>query len=132
MPLRSLTVRQFKYSSYQLRLSYESIMNGEEEVEKHYSPLSIAAFLIIGCLVSIGAGFLGGEQMHYLILDNMPFFFSHDLRPDLIFYPPIAVLLLDVLWSISSLSKSSELPGLLSSSSLEADTKPTRKSNRRI
>ncbi len=33
--------------------------------------------------------------MHYAILEDMPKFFDQHVRPELLFYPPIAVLVID-------------------------------------
>lgn len=81
---------------------HTSLMQDDEKPDKPFTRLTAYSFLVIAFLASVLAGYFMGEHMHYVILDNMPFFFSHDVRPDLLFYPPIAVLIVDTMHSVAS------------------------------
>jgi hypothetical protein len=88
--------------TYRPKSIHASLMGDEEKPDKPFTRLTAYAFLVIAFIASVVAGYIMGEQMHYVILDNMPFFFSHDVRPDLLFYPPIAVLIVDTMHSVAS------------------------------
>ncbi|HKS29577.1 MAG TPA: J domain-containing protein [Pyrinomonadaceae bacterium] len=88
--------------TYRPKSIHTSLMEDEEKPDKPFSRLTAYAFLIAAFMASLGAGYVMGEHMHYVILDNMPFFFSHDVKPHLLFYPPIAVLIVDTMHSVAS------------------------------
>ncbi len=76
-------------------------MRDEEKPEKPFTRFTASAFLVIGYAVSIALGLLVGAQMHYVVSD-MAFFFDQHVRPDLFFYPPIAVLIVDTMHTVAS------------------------------
>ena len=88
--------------TYRPNTIHTSLMQEDEKPEKPFTRLTAYMFLVIAFVASVVAGYFMGEHMHYVILDNMPFFFSHDVRPDLLFYPPIAVLIVDTMHSVAS------------------------------
>jgi hypothetical protein len=92
----------FERYTYSPKTIHDSIMQEEEKPDKPFTRLTAYSFLVVAFLISVTAGYLLGEHMHYIILDNMPFFFDHDLRPHLLFYPPIAVLIVDTMHSVAS------------------------------
>jgi hypothetical protein len=94
-----LSLERYTYSPNSI---HTSLMQDEEKPDKPFTRLTAYAFLVIAFLASVAAGYVMGEHMHYIILDNMPFFFSHDVRPHLLFYPPIAVLIVDTMHSVAS------------------------------
>ena len=79
----------------------ESIMKGAEKPEKPFTRLTAYAFLIIGYVISLAAGLFVGVHTHYIVSD-LAFFFDQHVRPDLLFYPPIAVLIVDTMHSVAS------------------------------
>jgi len=89
----------------------------EEKPEQPYTRFSAYAFLLVGYVISIGGGLiLGWHAQEYFDglsmlfrygarLDQSNMFFSLStllLIPDLVVYPPIAVLIVDGLHSIAS------------------------------
>lgn len=88
--------------TYRPKSIHTSLMGDEEKPDKPFTRLTAYCFLVVAFLTSVVLGYIMGEHMHYVILDNMPFFFSHDVRPDLLFYPPIAVLIVDTMHSVAS------------------------------
>lgn len=78
-----------------------SIMNGVEDPEKPFTRFRAYAFLIGGYLVSVAAGLFAGAHAEYFIRD-LAFFFDQKIRPDLVFYPPIAVLIVDTMHKFAS------------------------------
>jgi hypothetical protein len=78
-----------------------SIMNGVESPEKPFTRFKAFAFLIGGYLISVAAGLFAGAHAEYIIGD-LAVFFDQNIRPDLVFYPPIAVLIVDTMHTFAS------------------------------
>ena len=78
-----------------------SIIDEKEKPEKPFTRFSAYVFLVVGYVVSIGAGLFIAEQLQY-VMNDMKFIFDQNIRPDLIFYPPIAVLLVDTMHNFAS------------------------------
>jgi hypothetical protein len=78
-----------------------SIMNGVESQDKPFTRFRAFAFLIIGYLISVAAGLFAGAHADYIIGD-LAMFFDQNIRPDLVFYPPIAVLIVDTMHTFAS------------------------------
>lgn len=78
---------------------HESIINEEEEPRKPFSRSMAWTFLVGGASVSIALGLFLGDQIqtNYNILEFMPGLFDQQLRPNLLLYPPIAVLVVDLM-----------------------------------
>ncbi|HEX8649317.1 MAG TPA: J domain-containing protein [Pyrinomonadaceae bacterium] len=92
----------FERYTYRPKPIQDSIMRGEEEKpDKPFTRFTAYAFLIVGYVVSIAAGLFVGVHTHYIVSD-LAFFFDQHLRPDLLFYPPIAVLIVDTMHSVAS------------------------------
>jgi hypothetical protein len=91
----------FERYTYRPKPIQDSIMRGEEKPDKPFTRFTAYAFLIVGYGVSIGAGLFVGVHTHYIVSD-LAFFFDQHLRPDLLFYPPIAVLIVDTMHSVAS------------------------------
>ena len=90
----------FARYTYRPKSVRDSIMR-EEESEKPFTRLAASAFLVIGYVVSLVAGLFAGEHVYYVVSD-MAYFFDHSVRPDLLFYPPIAVLIVDTMHTVAS------------------------------
>jgi hypothetical protein len=67
---------------------------------KTYSPTRIISFLIGGVAISSLVGLVVSEHAQYIILQASPFFFDSKIHPELFFYPPIAVLVVDLLHTV--------------------------------
>ncbi|MEJ7615747.1 MAG: J domain-containing protein [Pyrinomonadaceae bacterium] len=91
----------FDRYTYQPKFIQDSIMRGEEPTGKPFTRLTAYAFLVFGYVTSIAIGLYMGGHVHYVVQD-MAFFFDQSLRPDLLFYPPIAVLIVDTMHSVAS------------------------------
>jgi DnaJ domain len=105
MGLWQLVVRLragFERYTYQPKSIHDSIMHGEEKPDKPFTRFAASSFLVGGYLLSLAAGLFVGSQMYNLILSEVPFFFAPQIRFELIFYPPIAVLIVDTLHTIAA------------------------------
>jgi fumarate reductase subunit C len=91
----------FERYTYKPKFIQDSIMSGEEKSEKPYSRLTAYAFLIVGYIGSLAAGLFMAGHVHYIVSD-MALFFDQNIRLDLLFYPPIAVLIVDTMHSVAS------------------------------
>jgi DnaJ domain len=69
---------------------------------KPFTRFAASSFLIGGYVTCLGAGLLLGEQMYHTILSEVPFLYDPQLRPELLFYPPIAVLVIDTMHTVAS------------------------------
>jgi curved DNA-binding protein CbpA len=87
--------------TYKPKQIHASIMAEEERSEKPFTRFSAYVFLVVGYIVSIAAGLLIADQLHY-VMNDLTFIFDQNVRPDLIFYPPIAVLLVDTMHTFAS------------------------------
>ncbi len=76
---------------------HDSILEDIEPATKPYSRFKAVSFLIVGVGISLGIGLVIGNYLELLIGASMPKFFSPSLRPEFIFYPPIVVLLVDLM-----------------------------------
>lgn len=90
----------FERYTYQPKPLQESIMR-EEKPEKPFTRFTASAFLVVGYVASLVAGLIVGGHMYY-ILSDLNLLFDHQIRPDLFFYPPIAVLLVDTMHAVAS------------------------------
>jgi curved DNA-binding protein CbpA len=93
----------FAHYTYQPKRIHDSIINEEEKPDKPFTRLTASAFLILGYAASLAAGLFIGSHAHYVVIFNdVPYLFGQHLRPDLIFYPPIAVLIVDTMHTVAS------------------------------
>lgn len=90
----------FHHYTYKPKSIHVSFMD-EEKSEKPFTRVTAYAFLIVGYAASIGAGLFVGLHTHYIVSD-LRYFFDQQVRPDLFFYPPIAVLIVDTMHSVAS------------------------------
>ena len=91
----------FERYTYKPERIHVSIINEEEKPEKPFTRFSAYVFLVGGYALSIAFGLFAAYQLHYVIND-LTFVFDQHIRPDLIFYPPIAVLLVDTMHNFAS------------------------------
>lgn len=80
---------------------YDSILRDEED-EKPFSRVTAVSFLMFGVCLSLGVGLAVGKYLEILIMNMMPQMFAPTLDLELIFYPPIAVLIIDTMHLIAN------------------------------
>ena len=88
--------------TYRTKAVLDSLLRVEEKPDKPFPRAAAYAFLMAGSAVAAAAGWFLGEQIRSDVLVDMPFYFSQQVRPHLIFYPPIAVLIVDTMHSVAS------------------------------
>jgi hypothetical protein len=91
----------FQRYTYQPHLIHDSITQESESAAKPFTRFAASSFLVVGYAASLGMGLLLGQQMNGTILAAVPGLDPH-LRPELLFYPPIAVLIVDTLHTVAS------------------------------
>jgi len=91
----------FAHYTYNPNSIQNSLMDNEENPNKPFTRLSAYSFLIVGYVASLGAGLFVGVHTHYIVSD-LAYFFDQHVRPDLLFYPPIAVLIVDTMHAVAS------------------------------
>ncbi len=92
----------FERYTYQPKSIHDSLMREEEKPDKPFTRFAASSFLVGGYMLSLAAGLFVGSHMYNLILSEVPFFFAPQVRPELCFYPPIAVLIVDTLHTIAA------------------------------
>jgi curved DNA-binding protein CbpA len=91
----------FERYTYQPKSIHYSLMNEEEEETKPFTRSTAWAFLVIGSAAFLGAGLIAGIHTHYIV-EDLAFFFDHQPHFDLLFYPPIAVLIIDTMHTVAN------------------------------
>lgn len=81
---------------------HDSIMQEAEGPAKPFTSFAASSFLIGGYAASFGIGLLLGEQINNTILGAVPFLYDPQVRPHLVLYPPIAVLVIDTMHSVAA------------------------------
>jgi hypothetical protein len=105
----------FAHYTYSPKVIQDSIMRDDEKPEQPFTRFSAYAFLLVGYALSIGVGliigwhaqgFMSGLTMllpREVTHTNMLFYSSTILLiPDLVVYPPIAVLIVDSMQALTS------------------------------
>lgn len=107
----------FKYYTYTPKPIQDTLMGPEEQPEQPFTRFSAYTFLLVGYGLSVGVGLfigwhtqdffndmmLGFEHRVHLVQSNVAFFLSSALlTPDLVIYPPIAVLIVDSMQALTS------------------------------
>ncbi len=92
----------FERYTYSYEKIHDSLLTELEEETRPYSRLTAIAFLVIGLFISLGVGLVIGNLMDGFTSTVMPRLFSQSLSPEFVFYPPIAVLLVDTMHFITS------------------------------
>lgn len=81
---------------------HDSILEEIEEETKPYSRAAAVSFIVIGLTISLGVGWLVGNYLEFLMAAAMPTTFLRTLKPELIVYPPIIVLIVDMMHTFAS------------------------------
>jgi curved DNA-binding protein CbpA len=94
----------FEHYTYKPKSIHDSIINTEDgKPEKPFTRFTASTFLILGYAASLAAGLFVGSHAHYVtIFNDLPYLFGQHFRLDLLFYPPIAVLIVDTMHTIAS------------------------------
>ncbi len=90
----------FEHYTYDADDLHESIFG--EVTDKPYSKYSAIAFLLIGIGISLVIGLFIGSYLEMSIVSMDPKLFSPTLQPEMAFYPPIVVLLVDIMHNVVS------------------------------
>ena len=80
---------------------HDSILDENERPQKPYSRVGSVAILTAGFLVCIILGYLIGTQVDFAYR-TVPSMFAENLRPEVVFYPPIFVFFVDLMHTIAS------------------------------
>ena len=106
----------FNHYTYSPKSWQDSILREVEKPEQPYTRFSAYTFLLVGYVVSVGLGLIIGWHAQGF-LDGLTVFFRHVdgvqsnmlfvsstalLIPDLVVYPPIAVLIVDTMQAVTS------------------------------
>src|SRR5215203_5920840 len=83
---------------------HDSIIEAEGGAVKHYSRFLAGTFLVLGVVVSFVAGLLIGNYADVGLIPHPPLFWFSN--PEFVFYPPIFVLVVDLMHSIVSRAES--------------------------
>ena len=81
---------------------HDSILEETEPEQKPFTRFKAITFLLVGFCSCLGLGLLIGYLFSVSINETMPSLFSAQFRPEIIFYPPIAVLLVDLMHAVAS------------------------------
>ena len=92
----------FSRYTYQPSSLHDSVTQDVNKSDKPFTRFAASSFLVIGYMACLGAGLLLGEQMYSTILSEVPFLYDTQIRPELLFYPPIAVLVIDTMHMIAA------------------------------
>jgi len=93
----------FERYTYSQENIHDSILDENEHViTKPFTRFKAISFLLIGVCLSLSVGLVIGHYLKTVIAGTMSPLFSHTLGPEFVFYPPIAVLLVDVMHAFIS------------------------------
>jgi hypothetical protein len=91
----------FDRYTYRPKIIQDSIIKGEDLPDKPFTRSTAAAFLCLGSMACLAAGLFVGVHTYYIV-EDLAFFFDQQVRLDMLFYPPIAVLIIDTMHAIAS------------------------------
>ena len=80
---------------------HESILDDQEQKRKPYSRLLAGASLVLGLVAIFVLGLYIGQHVELFSI-TMPSMFSNSLKPESVFYPPIFVLIVDLVHTIAT------------------------------
>ncbi len=92
----------FERYTYHDESIHDSIFSESEPPAKPFTRAAAICFLIVGFGLSLFVGLLIGNYFDFSAHATMPAFFSASLKPEFIFYPPIFVLLVDLMHHFAS------------------------------
>lgn len=95
----------FEHYTYKSKSSKNDSISDAEETnsDKPFSRFAASTFLIVGYVASLVCGLYAASAMRYFVIfDDLPYLFGQHFRADLLFYPPIAVLIVDTMHTVAS------------------------------
>lgn len=92
----------FQRYTYHPQPIHDSITREPEAAGKPFTRFAASSFLILGYAASFGIGLLLGQQMNDSFLRAVPGLGDPSLQPEMLFYPPIAVLVVDTMHTVAS------------------------------
>ncbi|MDQ3322875.1 MAG: DnaJ domain-containing protein [Acidobacteriota bacterium] len=92
----------FERYTYKDENIHDSIFQETETVTKPFTRVSAVCFLVVGFFLSFGIGLFIGNYLDVFAVHSMPSIFSSNLRPEFIFYPPIFVLIVDLMHAFAT------------------------------
>lgn len=92
----------FERYTYSDAKFHDSILEESETAAKPYSRFAAVSFIVAGLGISLGVGLVIGNYLEIFVAASIPSYFSPTLKPELVFYPPIIVLLVDLMHSFAS------------------------------
>ncbi len=81
---------------------HDTILEENAPETRPYSRVTAVVFIFGGLGISLAAGWLTGNYFSFIIHSSMPTFYSAGLQPEIVFYPPIVVLFVDLMHLIVS------------------------------
>lgn len=81
---------------------HDSLLEDFEQETRPYSRLAAISFLVFGVVLSLGIGLVVGNLLGTMPTAAMSKMFSQTLHLEIVFYPPIIVLLVDAMHSIAT------------------------------
>lgn len=90
-------IERFTYHEDEL---HDSIFEESEPADKPYSRLTVFGILLAGTAGSFIGGLLIGSHVNVVSV-LVPTMFANTLQPEFIFYPPIFVLIVDLIYSFA-------------------------------
>ncbi|MBX3290699.1 MAG: J domain-containing protein [Acidobacteria bacterium] len=88
-------LRRFTYNEDDL---HDSIFDDPEPVAKPYSRLAVGGIIAVGSVASLAIGLLVGDQVN--LSSHIPTMFAPTLQLEFLLYPPIFVLVVDLIHSL--------------------------------
>lgn len=94
----------FEHYTYKPKSIHDSLINADAgKPDKPFTRFTASTFLIVGYLLSLACGLYVSSAMKYFdIFGDIHYLFGQTFRPDLLFYPPIAVLIVDTMHTVAS------------------------------
>ncbi len=91
----------FERYTYRYENLHDSIFKESKAENKPYTRVTAVCFLVVGIGASLGVGLLVGSFLESFSTPSIPKLFAASLKPEFIFYPPIAVLFVDLMHSFA-------------------------------
>ncbi len=94
----------FEHYTYKPKSIHDSLINADSgKPDKPFTRFTASTFLLLGYAASLACGLYLGSVMKYVVIfKDLPGLFGHGIRFDLVFYPPIAVLIVDTMHTLAS------------------------------
>ena len=94
----------FEHYTYKPKSIHDSLINADAgQQDKPFTRFTASTFLIVGSILSLVGGlYIGSFMQYYVIFKDLPYLFGQSFRLDLLFYPPIAVLIVDTMHTVAS------------------------------